>query len=44
MLKKDYKNKSILVVTHVGIIYAIHRILKMPKRMVNNLEIVEIVL
>jgi len=44
MLKKDYKDKRVLIVTHAGIIYAIHRVLKMPKRMVDNLEIVEVVI
>ena len=44
MLKKDYKNKRVLVITHAGIIYTLYRILNIPKKIVDNLEIVEIVI
>lgn len=42
MLKKDYRDKKILVVTHGGVINAIHRLLKMPFKFVGNLEIAEV--
>lgn len=39
MLKKDYQNKKVLVVTHAGVIYAIHRKLDIPLKPIGNLEI-----
>lgn len=42
MLRNDYKDKRILIITHAGIIYTMYRILNIPRKVVDNLEIVEI--
>ena len=42
MLKNNYANKKILVVTHGGVIYAIYRILGLKVKIIENLEIVTI--
>ncbi len=42
MLKNDYKDKKILVITHLGIIYAINRKLGKKVKPIDNLEIVEV--
>ena len=42
MLKKDYNNKKILIVTHGGVIYAIHRILGLKVKVIENLEMVTV--
>ena len=42
MIKNNYNDKKILVVTHGGVIYAIYRILGLKVRTIENLEIVTI--
>ena len=42
MLKNDYNNEKILIVTHGGVIYAIHRILGLKVRAIENLEMVTV--
>lgn len=42
MIKKDYNNKKILIVTHGGVIYAIYRILGIKVKTVENLEMVTV--
>jgi len=41
-IKNDYKDKKILVITHLGIIYAINRKLGKKVKPIDNLEIVEV--
>lgn len=38
MIKNNYQNEKILIITHGGVIYAIHRILGLKIRAVENLE------
>lgn len=42
VLKTKYQDKKILVVTHGGVIYAIHRILGLKVKPIENLEMVTI--
>lgn len=42
MIKSKYNNEKILIVTHGGIIYAIHRILGLKVKPIENLEMVTI--
>lgn len=42
MIKNNYNNEKILVVTHGGVIYAIHRILHLEIKVIENLEMVTI--
>jgi len=42
MLKENYNNENILIITHAGIIYAIHRILGQKCSTIDNLEIITI--
>lgn len=42
MLKKNYNNKKILIVTHGGVIYAIYRILRLKVKEIENLEMVTV--
>ena len=42
MIKNNYKDKKILIVTHGGVIYAIHRILGLKVRAIENLEMVTV--
>lgn len=42
MLKTKYHDEKILVVTHGGVIYAIHRILGLKVKPIENLEMVTI--
>ena len=40
MIKSKYNNEKILIVTHGGVIYAIHRILGLKVKPIENLEMV----
>lgn len=42
MIKNNYPEKKILVVTHGGVMYAIHRILGLKVKIIENLEMVTI--
>ena len=42
MIKRNYNDEKILVVTHGGVIYAIYRILGLKVRLIANLEMVTI--
>ena len=42
MIKHNYSEKKILVVTHGGVMYAIHRILGLKVKIIENLEMVTI--
>lgn len=42
MVKNNYKDKKILVITHGGVIYAIYRILGLKMKVIENLEMVTI--
>lgn len=42
MLKDNYNDEKILVVTHGGVIYAIHRILGLEIKVIENLEMLTI--
>lgn len=42
MIRKNYNNEKILVVTHGGVIYEIHRILGLKVRPIDNLEMVTV--
>lgn len=42
MLKKNYNNKKLLIVTHGGVIYAIYRILGLKVKAIENLEMVTV--
>lgn len=42
MIKNNYNDKKILVVTHGGVIYAIYRILGLKVKTIENLEMVTI--
>ena len=42
MIKKDYDNQKILIVTHGGVIYAIYRILGLKVKVIENLEMVTV--
>lgn len=42
MIKSNYSEKKILIVTHGGVMYAIHRILGLKVKAIENLEIVTI--
>lgn len=42
MIKRSYSDKKILIVTHGGVIYAIHRIFGFKVRTIENLEMVTI--
>lgn len=42
MIKNNYKDEKILVITHGGVIYAIHRILGLKAKIIENLEMIDI--
>ena len=42
MVKQNYYDKKILVVTHAAVIYGMHEILGIKKKAINNLETVTI--
>lgn len=42
MLKKDYNSQNILIITHAGVICAIHRILRLSIKSIDNLETITI--
>lgn len=42
MLKNNYSDKNILVVTHAGVIYAMHRVLGLKPKKLQNLEMMTI--
>lgn len=42
MIKNNYRDEKILIVTHGGVIYAIHRILGLNIKIIENLKIVTI--
>lgn len=42
MIKNNYSNKKVLVVTHGGVIYAIYRILGIKVKAIDNLQMVTI--
>ena len=42
MLKQNYYDKKILVITHAGVIYGMHKILEIKTKAINNLETVTI--
>ena len=42
MIKNNYNDEKILIVTHEGVIYAIYRILGLKVKTIENLEMVTI--
>lgn len=42
MIKNNYSDKKVLIVTHGGVIYAIHRILGLKVKAIENLEMVTV--
>lgn len=42
MIKKNYNDEKILIVTHGGVIYGIHRILGLKVKAIENLEMITI--
>ena len=42
MVKNNYKNEKIIVVTHGGVIYAIHRLLGLKVKVIENLEMLKV--
>lgn len=42
MIKNNYSKKKVLVITHGGAVYAIHRILGLKVKTIENLEMVTI--
>lgn len=42
MIKNNYNDKKILIVTHGGVIYGIHRILGLKMKAIGNLEMITI--
>lgn len=42
MIKNNYQTEKVLIVTHGGVIYAIHRILGLKVKAIENLEMVTI--
>lgn len=42
MIKNNYNDEKILIVTHGGVIYAIYRILGLKVKTIENLEMVTI--
>lgn len=42
MIKNNYNDEKILIVTHGGVIYAIHRILGLKVGAIENLEMVTV--
>ena len=42
MIKNNYSNKNILIVTHGGVIHEIHRILGLKVRTIENLEMIKV--
>lgn len=42
MIKNNYKDEKILVITHGGVVYAIHRILGLKVKVIENLEMVTV--
>lgn len=42
MVKQNYYDKKVLVITHAGVIYGMHKILGIETKVINNLEVVAI--
>lgn len=42
MIKNNYNDEKILIVTHGGVIYGMHRILGLKVKVIENLEMITI--